>query len=287
MHDPDRQDPGVVLTAALTGPIATKDQHPGLPTTPAEIATAAEEAWRAGAAIAHVHVRDAEGRPTADPSAAGATLEAITDRSPILVQLSTGVGLDVPFEDRARLIELKPAMATLNVASMTFGTGQFLNPPAGVKQLAARMRELSVKPELELYDVGHLDLALRLLEDDLLEEPLQISFVMGVRGGMRPSIDYLAPLLRDLPDGCVWQVIAIGRWNLPMTAVALALGGNARTGLEDTLHVRSGQLASNAQLVERLATVARSLQRRPLPPDEAAVALRLTTSTRAEVKEGQ
>jgi 3-keto-5-aminohexanoate cleavage enzyme len=278
MREPERQDPGVVLTAALTGPIATKDDHPRLPTTPAEIATAAEEARRAGAAIAHVHIRDATGRPTADLSAARATLEAIAERSAILVQLSTGVGLDVSFEDRARLVELRPAMATLNVASMTFGAGQFLNPPAGVRRLAARMRELSVKPELELYDVGHLDLVLGLLAEDLLEEPLQISFVMGVHGGMRPSIDYLAPLLRHLPDGCVWQVIAIGRWNLPMTAVALALRGNARTGLEDTLHMRAGQLAGNAELVERLAAVARALQRRPLSPDEAAVALGLETS---------
>jgi uncharacterized protein (DUF849 family) len=163
---------------------------------------------------------------------------------------------------------------------MTFGRGQFLNPPDGVRRLAARMRELSVKPELELYDIGHLELALELLEEDLLEEPLQFSFVMGVRGGMPASIDYLSPLLRNLPDGAVWQVIAIGRPNLSMTAIALALGGNARTGLEDTLHLRRGQLATNGELVSRLAAVARSLERRPVSPEEAAVRLSLSHAER-------
>ena len=273
---------GAILTAALTGPIASKQQHPGLPTTPDEIAAAADDAWRAGAAIAHVHVRDEDGRPTADVDRARKTLDAIAARCPILVQLSTGVGLTVPFEEREALVELAPAMATLNVATMTFGSGEFRNPPDGVRRLAARMRELGVKPELELYDIGHVDLALRLRAEGLLEEPLQFSFVMGVRGGMPAEIDLLPLLLRRLPPGSSWQVIGIGRANLPITATAIALGGNARTGLEDTLHFASGERADNGGLVRRLRAVTESLGRRALTPSEAAMQLNLTRSVRGE-----
>jgi 3-keto-5-aminohexanoate cleavage enzyme len=272
----------VVLTAALTGPIATKADHPRLPTSPEEIAAAAAAAYDAGAAVAHVHLRDAEGLPTADPEVGRATVAAIQERSPILIQLSTGVGLEVPFEQREQLVELKPAMATLNVASMTFGEGQFLNPPDGVRRLAARMRALGVKPELEIYDFGHLNLVLALLEEDLLEEPLQVSFVMGVTGGMSALPEYLIALVHQLPENASWQVIGVGRANLPMTSVGIALGGNARTGLEDTLRSGPGRVAqSNAELVAQLAAVARAMQREVAGVAAAAAHLGLTTNAAA------
>lgn len=263
------RDP-VVLTAALTGPIATKAVHPGLPTTPAEIATAAAEARAAGAAVVHVHVRDADGRPTADLDVARRTVGLIQERCDALVQLSTGVGLDVAFEERERIVEARPEMATLNVCSMTFGAGEFRNPPDGVRRLATRMRELDIKPELEIYDSGHLDVALRLRDEGLLADPLQLSIVMGVAGGMPAHPAELLRLVERLPEDAIWQAIAIGRANLSMTAIALALGGNARTGLEDTLHIARGEPApSNAHLVERLAAVARSLGRPLVEPEGA------------------
>jgi 3-keto-5-aminohexanoate cleavage enzyme len=192
------------------------------------------------------------------------------------VQLSTGVGFGVDFEDRARLVEARPAMATLNVCSMTFGTGEFRNPPDAVWRLAGRMRELGVKPELELYDSGHLDIALQLRDDGLLEDPLQFSLVMGVRGGMAATPENLVHLVRLLPPGATWQVIALGRANLTMTAIGLALGGNARTGMEDTLLMRRGVPASgNAELVARLAEVARALERPPASIDDARALLGL------------
>jgi 3-keto-5-aminohexanoate cleavage enzyme len=154
-----------VITAALTGPIATKADNQNLPTTPEEIAAAAAEAHAAGAAVVHVHIRDEQGLPTADLELARRTVGLIEDACPVLVQLSTGVGLDVPFEARARLVEAQPRMATLNVCSMTFGAGEFRNPPPGVRRLAERMRELNVKPELEVYDTGHLEVALALHAD--------------------------------------------------------------------------------------------------------------------------
>lgn len=252
----------VVITVAPTGPIATKNDNPALPTSPEEIADAVAQAYSAGAAVAHIHLRDEQQRPTADLRIAERVVGLIGERCPILVQLSTGVGLTVPFEERARLAELRPAMATLNPCSMSFSGGEFRNPPADVRRLAARMRDLGIKPELEIYDTGHLDECLRLRDEGLLEGNLQFSIVMGVRGGMAATPDNLMTLVPRLPEGAIWQIIAIGKNNLPLTAIALALGGNARAGMEDTLHVRRGELAgSNAELVERAAGLATALER--------------------------
>jgi 3-keto-5-aminohexanoate cleavage enzyme len=265
-----------VLTAALTGPIATKADNPALPTSPEEIATHAYASWQAGASVVHVHLRDEHGRPTADLPTARRVVSLISESCPVLVQLSTGVGLDVPFEEREKLVEARPEMATLNVCSMSFGAGEFRNPPSGVRRLAARMRELGVKPELELYDTGHLEVALSLRDEELLEEPLQFSLVLGVRGGMAATPDNLIHLVRQLPPNAAWQVIGIGRANLTMTAIGLAMGGNARTGMEDTLLLRRGVPAeSNAQLVERLAGVAHSLERSPADVEQTRALLGL------------
>ncbi len=272
-----------VITAALTGPIATKDDNPNLPTTPEEIAAAAAGAHAAGAAVVHVHIRDEAGRPTADLGIARRTVGLIEESCPALVQLSTGVGLEVPFAAREQLVDARPRMATLNVCSMSFGAGEFRNPPDGVRRLATRMRELNVKPELEVYDTGHLEVALGLHAEGLLDDPLQFSFVLGVRGGAAATPESLLAMVNRLPPGAIWQVIAIGRSNLSLTAVGLALGGNARTGMEDTLTLRRGVPASsNAELVERLARVARSLERDPAGVAETEERLSLPAPTGAE-----
>jgi 3-keto-5-aminohexanoate cleavage enzyme len=253
-----------VITCALTGPIATKEDNPNLPTSPEEIADAACGAYEAGAAVVHVHVRDAEGKPTASMEIARRTVGLIEDACPALVQLSTGVGLRVTFEELEQLVEARPRMASLNPCSMSFADGEFRNPPEGVRRLAARMQELGVKPELEIYDTGHLEVALQLAAEGLVPEPLQFSIVMGIRGGMPATPTALVQLVDRLPPGAVWQAIAVGRWNLPMTSIGLAMGGNARTGMEDTLMLRRGvPVQSNAELVERLVGVARSLEREP------------------------
>lgn len=251
---------GVIITVAPTGPIATKNDNKWLPTQPEEIAEQVAEAYTAGASVAHLHFRDRDDRPTADLDVAARTVELVRERCPILIQLSTGVGLTVSFEERERLVELRPEMATLNPCSMSFGDGEFLNPPTGVRRLAARMRELGVKPELEVYDTGHLDACLRLRDEGLLPEPLQFSIVLGVRGGMAATAENLMTMVRRLPEDAVWQVIAIGRSNLELTAIGLALGGNCRAGLEDTLYLRKGELAEGSTpLVSRAAALAQAL----------------------------
>ncbi|GAB5894326.1 3-keto-5-aminohexanoate cleavage protein [Mycolicibacterium mageritense] len=267
----------VVITVAPTGPVASKADNPHLPTQPDEIAAAVAQAYRAGAAVAHIHVRDARDRPTADLAIARRTMQLITEQCPILIQLSTGVGLDVPFEQRAALVELRPRMATLNPCSMSFGTGEFRNPPHEVRRLAARMQELGVKPELEIYDTGHLEACLRLRDAGLLGDgPLQFSIVLGVTGGMAATAANLVTMVSRLPEDAIWQVIAIGRTNLQLTAIGLALGGNARAGLEDTLHLRKGELSpGNLPLVRRAVQLVRDLDLPVASVDQTVALLKL------------
>lgn len=265
-----------VITVAPTGPIATRADNPHLPVTPEEIAEQVAAGRTEGAAVAHLHFRDENERPTADLDIARRTVDLIRERCDILIQLSTGVGLGVPFEARAALVELAPQMATLNPCSMTFGNSEFSNPPDDVRRLAARMQELGVKPELEVYDTGHLDVALRLRDEGLLDGPLQFSVVLGVSGGMAATPANLQLMASRIPDDAIWQVIAIGRANLELTAIGLALGANARAGLEDCLFLRKGELArGNVPLVRRTADLVRALDRSIATPAEASTLLGL------------
>jgi 3-keto-5-aminohexanoate cleavage enzyme len=269
-----------IVTVATTGPIASKADNPNLPTQPDEIADAVHAAYQAGASVAHIHLRDPDGRPTADLGIARHTMDLIAERCPILIQLSTGVGLAVSFDERAALVELRPRMATLNPCSMSFGAGEFRNPPQDVRRLANRMQELRVKPELEIYDTGHLEACLRLRDEGLLNtDPLQFSIVLGVQGGMAATAANLLTMVQRLPADSIWQVIAIGRRNLELTAIGLALGGNARAGLEDTLYLRKGeQSPGNQPLVERAVKIALDLDRSIAGVEEAEQILGLAAA---------
>ena len=260
----------VIITVAPTGPLTNREQHPRVPLTPSEIGIAVAEAAQAGAAIAHVHARDEAGEPTADPAVYAEIAREIRARCDIVVQASTGVGLTVPWQERLAIVEsddVDVTMATLNPASMTFANGTFNNPPEFVERLAQAMHERDLHPELEVYDFGHVALCLDLVERGLIREPLQFSFVMGVRGGM-PGDPALLPQLRAmLPKNAIWQAIGIGRAQLPLSLGALSLGGNIRVGFEDNVYFERGQLAeSNAQFVERAAALARVAGREVATP---------------------
>jgi uncharacterized protein (DUF849 family) len=245
----------VIITVAPTGPLTTREHHPGLPVTPREIGEAVAEAAAAGAAVAHIHARGPDERPTADPAVYAEIAEEIRARCDIVVQASTGVGLQVSCEERVGIIEsgrVEVTMATLNPASMTFGGGTFWNPPWFVERLAELMLTRGVHPELEIYDFGHIPLCLDLVQRGLVHEPLQFSFVMGVRGGVPGEPALLGTLASMLPAGAVWQAIGIGRAQLPLSFAALALGGNLRVGYEDNVYMARGRLAeSNAEFVRR------------------------------------
>ncbi len=261
----------VVITVAPTGPLTTREQHPGLPLTPAEIGEAVAEAAEAGAAVAHIHARDGAGSPTADPQVYAEIVREIRSRCSIVVQASTGVGLDVTPEERVEIIgsgEVDVTMATLNPASMTFGNGTFHNPPWFVERLAELMRERGIRPELEVYDFGHIGLCLDLVRRGLVPEPLQFSFVMGVRGGMPGDPALLPQLKAMLPAGTTWQAIGIGRAQLPLSLAALAMGGNLRVGFEDNVYFSRGELAeSNAQFVRRAVELVETSGREVASPD--------------------
>jgi 3-keto-5-aminohexanoate cleavage enzyme len=262
-----------IITASLTGPAALKKDTPAMPGSPEEIAAAAKGAYEAGAAVLHIHLRDND-QFSADLDVAKKTVELCREACPGIVQLSTGGGF--AYEERMKIVEALPAMATLNPATMTMGDHEFRNPPKQMLELAARMLELGVKPEVEIYDTGHVALMLDLLKRGLLTEPLQVSFVMGTKGGMAPDPMLLAYCVRELPANTSWQVIAISKANLPLTTIGLAMGGNARVGLEDTIYIRPKELAtSNAQLVEQLVGVAKSMQLTPATKDEVVERLKL------------
>ncbi len=260
----------VVITVAPTGPLTTRKEHPRVPLSPAEIGAAVAEAAEAGAAVAHIHARDGEGLPTADPAVYAEIVREIRSRCDIVVQASTGVGLDVTPERRVDIVgsgDVDVTMATLNPASMTFGQGTFHNPPWFVERLAEIMRERGIHPELEVYDFGHVGLCLDLVRRGLVNEPLQFSFVMGVRGGMPGDPALLPQLMAMLPEGTMWQAIGIARAQLPLSFTALALGGNLRVGFEDNVYYRRGQLAdSNAQFVRRAVELVHTAGREPASP---------------------
>ena len=264
-----------IITASLTGPAALKKDTPAMPGSPEEIAESREGSLRGRRRRASTST--CATTTTSPPTSTwpSAPWKLVREKCPGIVQLSTGGG--IAYEERMKIVEAKPAMATLNPATMTIGDNEFRNPPKQMYKLAERMLELGVKPEIEIYDTGHIPLMLDLLKKGLLTEPLQVSFVMGVKGGMKADPMLLSYCVRELPEDTSWQVIAISKANLPLTTIGLAMGGNARVGLEDTMYVRPKELAtSNAQLVEQLVGVAKSMNLQPATVDEVVERLKLS-----------
>jgi 3-keto-5-aminohexanoate cleavage enzyme len=253
----------VIITCAITGAETTRERQPSLPMTPEEQAVAAAEAVQAGASIIHLHVRDEQGKPTQSVDRFRESISAIREAAPgVIIQISTGGAVGESIENRSRPLELKPEMASLNLGTMNFGDDVFYNHPRDVVGLAARMQKLGVMPELEIYEAGMLESALRLAKQGVLREPLHFQFVLGVPGGMSGEASNLMHLISLLPRGVHWGVAGIGRYQLPLAALALTLGGHVRVGFEDNIYYRKGEVArSNAQLVERVARIARELDR--------------------------
>jgi len=281
----------VVITCALTGVLAKREQCPWVPYTPAEIAEEARRAWEAGAAVVHIHARTDEGAPTYEPQVYAAIRREIESRCPVILNFSTG-GLG-PMEGRvAHVREVKPAIAALNMGSMNYAKYSprrkdfvfdfvFENPFKDICYLLSVMKEARVKPELECFDLGHTASIVPLLDQGLLEEPLQFSFIMGVLGGIRATAENLAAQAREaraLSRDPAWEVIGISHEQWTMLAAALALGGNVRIGLEDNFYLDSAgtQMArSNGDLVAKAVRMARDAGREPATVQEARSMLSL------------
>lgn len=273
----------IILSVATTGSWALKSNNPSLPITPEEIARAALESWREGASIVHVHVRDDAGMMSCDLQRFKRVKELIRAQGcDILINYSTSGGAGrVDEAERFNSLAAGPDLASFDAGSINFNERVFLNPPDFLNELARRMLAANVKPEIEAFDCGMIGNAVEVIEKGLIERPLWWQFVLGVKGGAPATARSLLYLADNLPAGSLWSVCAVGPHQLPMNVLAIAMGGHARTGLEDNLYYKRGELAQgNAQLVARLARISRDCGREPATPAEARQILGLTRTER-------
>jgi 3-dehydrocarnitine:acetyl-CoA trimethylamine transferase len=289
----------VFITCAVTGAGDTAGRHPAIPVTPQEIAKAAIEAARAGAAIVHCHVRDpATGRGARDVSLYRELVERIRSAEvDVVINLTAGMGGDLtfgsgeepmafdeagtdmvgPLTKLAHVEDLLPEICTLDCGSMNFGDGNAIvvNTPKMLRAGARRIRELTVKPECEVFDTGHLWFVNRLIKEGLLDDPPLIQLCHGIPYGAPADLLTAQAMVKQLPKGAIWSAFAIGRMQMPFVAAAVLLGGNVRVGLEDNLYLTKGVFASNAQLVERARDIVERLGCRVLGPEEVRTRLGL------------
>ena len=264
----------LIITAALTGAEVTREQQPALPVTPDEIARAAEECAAAGASIVHVHARHPDGTPTQDKAIYAEIIERIRARCDVIVQVSTGGAVGMSAAERLAPVQLRPEMATLSMGSVNFGNDVFLNAPADMEAFLAAMKEFRVKPEFEIFDAGMLHSLQRWLKKGIVAGPVHVDFVLGVPGAMAGTPESLMFLRSQLPPEATWTVAGIGAAQLPLGALAIALGGHVRVGFEDNVWYRKGELAaSNAQLVARMTRIAHEMERPVAKPGEARTIL--------------
>jgi uncharacterized protein (DUF849 family) len=283
-HEPRE---ATVITCALTGVLANRDQCKNLPYTPAEIGEEARRAYEAGAAVVHIHARNDDGSPTFSPAVFAKIKEECRKRSPIILNFSTGTILDDVSEQCTYIRESKPEIAALNMGTMNYAKYSekrkgfvfdmvFPNTYEKIMKLLSAMNEANVRPELECFDTGHTHGIWPLIDMGILKAPLQFSFILNVLGGIPPTVESLQLQSKLIPPGSEWEVIGISRPQWRMLAAALVLGGNIRCGLEDNFYLPNGKVAqSNGELVEVAARMTRDVGRRPATVDEARVILGL------------
>jgi len=270
----------VVITAALVGAETTREQTPYLPISAEEIGEEARRCREAGAAMVHLHVREPDGRPSQNKELFAAAVAEVRKRSDVLVQVSTGGAVGMSVDERCGPLELsgplRPDMATLTTGSVNFGDEVFLNPRPIVREIARRIRACGARPEVECFDAGMMDEALWVSREGLLELPAHYDFVLGVPGALAADEATLRFLVSRLPAGSSWTVAGMARHELPMAELALAMGGNARVGLEDNVYLSKGVLAKGShELVAAVAQRAAVHGRRPASPAEARALLKL------------
>ena len=287
----------VIITCAVTGGDDTAGKFASVPVTPAQIARAAIDACAAGAAIAHIHVRNPDtGKPSMETAHYREVVERIRDSgSPVIINLTTGPGARFipsdsaaniaeagsnlrPPEDRVcHITELRPEICSLDMGSLNFGRGALINVPRHIEIIAAAIRAAGVKPELEVFDTGHLALALDMVERGLIDADPLYQIVLGVPWGAPATPETLAAMKSLLPKGAQWAAFGISRWEFPMVAQAMLLGGHVRVGLEDNLYLGRGVLApDNASLVTKARAIVELLGAEVATPEQARALLGLT-----------
>ena len=281
----------VVLTCAVTGAGDTTGRSPHVPVTPEEIATAAIEAAKAGASAAHIHVRDPKtGKGSRDVGLFTETVDRVrSSDTDVVINLTAGMGGDWvisdenpampgpgtdmigPEERLAHVIALKPEICSLDCGTMNFGNGNeiYISTPPYLRKMAEIVQGLGVKPELEVFDLGHIRFAKQMIAEGLINEPPMFQICLGIPWGADQSVDTMKVMKDELPANASWASFGISRMQMPMAAAAVAMGGNVRVGLEDNIYLDRGVLATNAQLVERAVEIIDRMGGRVLTPSEA------------------
>jgi 3-keto-5-aminohexanoate cleavage enzyme len=261
----------LIITVAVVGAELTRADTPYLPLTPVEIADEALAAYRAGAAMVHLHARADDGSPTQDIAVYRRIIQEVRARCPdMIIQVSTGGAVGMTAEERLQPIYLKPDMASLTTGTVNFGEGVFCNDLPLVRQFARAIAEQGIKPEIEIFDSGMIATALRLVKEGLLTPPMHFDLVMGVPGGIAGTLKNLMHLAESLPPDSTWSVAGIAAAQLPLATMAILMGGHVRVGLEDNIYYTRGVLCEgNAPLVARVVRLANELGRPVATPTEA------------------
>ena len=282
----------VVISAALTGVLSTRNQCPAIPYTPKEIGAEAKRAADAGAAIVHIHARTADGGPDWKGETFAEIFNEVRARTDVIVNFSTGA-IGVPPEDRvAHIRDLKPEMAALNMGSMNYAIYSekkktfyhdhvFANSFKDIQFFLETMKNAGVRPEMECFDTGHIGNTRPLIDMDVIAPPYQFSLIMGGLGGIPGTTRHLVDQVDSLPPGSHWQVIGVGLKQWPLVAAAITMGGNVRVGLEDNFYVGEGRMAkSNGDLVEKAGRLAHDLGHEVATGAQARAQLGLDASPR-------
>ena len=278
----------VIITVAVTGVLANRDQCPFIPYTPKEIAQEVKRSYDEGATVAHIHARKDDGGPTWDAGVFAEIKEEVKALCPMIINFSTGNISDDTSEQEKMIREVKPEIAALNMGTMNYAKYSkkrndfvfdmiFPNPFSKIKRLLKTMNEAGVKPELECFDAGHTNSIWPLYKMELLKKPTQFSFIQGVLGGIPSSIEALQLQKNQIPTDATWEVIGIGREQWRLITSALVLGGNIRVGLEDNFYLPNGTMAEgNGPLVAKAAALTRDVGREVASIEEARSMLSLS-----------
>jgi uncharacterized protein (DUF849 family) len=267
-----------LITVAPTGAETAKSDAPALPVTLDELVATAVACEAAGAALVHVHIRDAAAAPTLDPVRLKDTVAALREATTLIVQLSTGGSVHDPLEERLAVLDAEPDSCSLTCGTVNFGTDVFLNPWPFMVDLYKRSQERQIVPEFELFDLGHVTSLNRLLDKYGAPYGGQVhaDLVMGVPGGMPGTAQALVAAVAALPAGASWSATGIGRSSVPVALAALSCGGHLRVGMEDTLTFAPGEpVRDNAQLVERAAALGTLAGRPPMTTNDARALLKV------------
>ena len=262
----------LIITACICGAEVTKEQNPAVPYTVEEIAREAKAAYDAGAALIHLHVREDDGTPTQSKERFDVCIRAIKEVCPdAIVQVSTGGAVGMTNDERLQPLLLNPEMATLDCGTCNFGGDEiFVNTENMIIDFVERMNERNIKPEIEVFDKGMIDMAKRLGRKGYIKYPMHFDFGMGVNGGISGEPRDLEFMVGSIPEGSTWTVAGVGRNQFPMAVMGIIMGGHVRVGFEDNVYLEKGvPAASNGELVAKVVRLAKELGREIATPDEA------------------